>query len=65
MMILRRISDGKYYRGAIIWEWCRHRRHAAKLPKHFWEEFVIPKIDCEYELLPEDVKKCPPDKPVD
>lgn len=37
----RRISDGKYYRGAIFWRWTRYWRFAALLPVDFWQSYII------------------------
>ncbi len=48
---LRRKSDGKFYRGARLWKWCRSWRNAAVLPELFWKEFLARKINCEYELV--------------
>jgi|WetSurMetagenome_2_1015567.scaffolds.fasta_scaffold63160_5 hypothetical protein len=50
-MFLRRRSDGKFYRGAKLWKWCKSWRHAAVLQHNFWNGFVTPNIEDQYDLL--------------
>lgn len=47
LFLLRRISDGAYYRGAIFWRWTTSWRRAAVLPKSFWVEFYGEFGGCE------------------
>jgi hypothetical protein len=48
---LRRKSDGKFYRGAKCWRWCRSWRNAAVLSESFWITFVVSKIKDDYDLV--------------
>lgn len=50
-MFLRRRSDGKFYRGARLWRWCRSWRYAAVLQEKFWRGFVTPNIRDQYDLV--------------
>lgn len=51
LFVLRRKSDGKFYRGAKWWKWTKRWRGAAVLTKGFWNTFVIPLIKDDVELL--------------
>lgn len=54
---LRRRSDGKFFRGARWWRWCKSWRSAAVLPIGFWERWIFPKLkdaevkDVEFAFL--------------
>jgi hypothetical protein len=48
---LRRKSDGKFYRGARFWIWCRSWRNASALHESFWNTFIIDKIKYDFELV--------------
>jgi len=55
LSVLRRKSDGKYYRGSRWWTWCNNPRHAGWLDYEYWTTFITWKLDrknIEYELIP-------------
>jgi len=37
----RRKSDGKFYRGATFWRWCKSWRNAAVLPRAYWNQWLV------------------------
>lgn len=51
VVFLRRLSDGRYYRGAIFWRWCRSWRHASALTVRFWHTWVLWKIKDDTEFV--------------
>ncbi len=49
--LLRRKKDGKFYRGAKLWPWCKNWRNAAVLSEKFWLSTVVKTIKYDYELV--------------
>lgn len=51
----RRLSDGKFYRGARWYRWTKHWQRAAILPVQFWKDWILGKdgrkTDCPMEFV--------------